>query len=69
MTAANDTIEITANCTFCYKSVTVRAPRQGYANWQDGALIQDAMPTLTPGEREFLISRICEPCFDATFKE
>ena len=32
-----------------------------------GVLIQDAMPYLSTGEREFLISETCEPCFDAMF--
>lgn len=27
-----------------------------YTEWQRGALIQNAMPNLTPDEREFLIS-------------
>lgn len=29
-------------------------------NWQRGALIQDALPDLTPAEREFLISGMTE---------
>jgi len=29
-----------------------------FENWQNGMLIQDAMPNLTPDEREFLITGI-----------
>ena len=33
--------------------------------WQDGELIQQALPYLTPAERELLISRTCGECFEA----
>jgi hypothetical protein len=29
-----------------------------FENWQNGMLIQDAMPNLTPDEREFLMTGI-----------
>jgi hypothetical protein len=35
--------------------------------WEGGELIQDAMPYLSAGERELLISGICETCFDKIF--
>jgi hypothetical protein len=35
--------------------------------WRDGAFIQDVMPHLTPGEREFLISGVTEEEWDAVF--
>ena len=34
-----------------------------------GVLIQDAMPYLSAGEREFLKTEICETCFDAMFAD
>jgi hypothetical protein len=33
-----------------------------YDNWQGGELIQNAMPDLTPTEREQLISHLCPAC-------
>ena len=36
-------------------------------SWQNGALIQDAMPYLSADEREILISGICGECFDNMF--
>jgi len=35
--------------------------------WQEGALIQNAMPYLGADEREILISGICGRCFDGLF--
>ena len=37
--------------------------------WEDGELIQDAMPYLSAGERELLISGVCGKCFDKMFEE
>ena len=38
-----------------------------YQSWQNGKLIQDAMPYLTISQRELLISGICGTCFDKMF--
>lgn len=35
--------------------------------WQNGTLIQDAMPQLSDSARELLISHTCGECFDALF--
>lgn len=56
-------------CRQCHMIRTVQISREDFSQWQDGVLIQNAMPYLTPGERELLISRICEPCFDKMFAD
>ena len=40
-----------------------------YDAWRDGTLIQDAMPNLTPDEREFLITGITSEEWDKEYKE
>ncbi len=40
---------------------------EDYKAWENGKVIQDAMPYLTPGEREVLISGTCGSCFDKMF--
>lgn len=40
-----------------------------WQRWQEGELIQVAMPYLSDAEREMMISEICETCFDAMFPE
>lgn len=36
--------------------------------WSRGQLIQDAMPNLTPAEREFIMTGMLEDEFDSLFK-
>lgn len=53
-----------ANCIFCGKIHAVKVPRKEYFNWSiKGILIQDAMPSVSVDDREFLISNICSKCF------
>jgi hypothetical protein len=38
-------------------------------NWENGMLIQKAMPNLTPDEREFILTGITPGEWDSTFGE
>ena len=60
------TLTVYKTCIFCGKCVEISVPREGYEQWEAGALIQNAMPELTSDEREILISSVCGPCFDNT---
>ncbi len=40
-----------------------------YESWANGALIQDAMPNITPDEREFIITGCTPDDFDFLFLE
>ncbi len=63
-------IPVDVRCTFCGETITILCPQEGYEKWKAGeGHIQNLMPELTPGERELLISRTCEPCFDRLCKE
>jgi hypothetical protein len=61
------TIKIDITCPFCGKEYQVEVPEDGYNRWLDGELIQRAMPTVVPEDREALISGICTECWDKTF--
>lgn len=61
-----DTI-IAITCPFCGADHEVEVNFQEYVNWVAGELIQNAMPSLTPTEREQLISHICPKCQDTVF--
>ena len=63
----NNTIEVRVRCPFCGKTYEVTVPEDGYRRWQDGELIQRAMPEVSPTDREALISGICEECWNKTF--
>lgn len=53
------------NCSMVY---VLHYNRQDMIDWLSGSLlIQDAMPYLTSGERELLLSNTCDSCFDNMF--
>ena len=57
------------NCTMCGDEHTLRIAPADIIGWRNGAYIQDAMPYLSPAERELLISATCGDCFDSLFGE
>lgn len=54
--------KIEKECPFCGQVTTVEVPFEQYILWEMGELIQNAMPDLTPTEREVLISGLCPKC-------
>ncbi len=62
-------VEFGATCLKCGDTSTITAAPEDVINWQNGQLIQDAMPYLDAGERELLISKTCGRCFDEMFGE
>ena len=56
-------------CRKCGTTVQIHVIGPDYDRWKSGELIQNAMPYLTPDEREILISGTCGPCFDRMFGE
>ena len=56
-------------CPFCGKEHSVEVSESAFYKWQNGALIQNAMPTLSATEREQLISHICPACQENLFGE
>lgn len=64
-----DTMEVMATCRFCGTTHTLTVDINDYFDWQNGKHIQDAMPYLTPAERELLISQTCQTCWDKMFAD
>lgn len=56
-------------CIMCGELKTVEIPGPELYRYRQGALIQDALKSVSSGDREFLMTGICAPCFDETFKE
>lgn len=54
--------DVDLTCPFCGEDHTVKVSLAGYIKWERGELIQNAMPDLTPIEREQLISGLCPKC-------
>lgn len=57
------------NCFMCKTKHIVVIPEDDFQKWQDGEFISEAMPYLSAGTRELLISQMCGTCFDKMFKE
>ncbi|NLD21637.1 MAG: hypothetical protein GX664_04025 [Bacteroidales bacterium] len=58
----------TTNCIICGKQYSFEVSDEGYKRWLEGEHIQYALPTLTPDQREIMISGICGKCFDKMFE-
>ena len=56
-------------CVHCRQVQTIMLSKTGIEAYQKGALMQDAFPELTAGQREMLISGTCDTCWDKLFTE
>jgi len=64
---ANNLVKVVRTCPQCGKEQSLQVNYEEYQNWRDGMLIQRAFKSLTAGQREILMTGICEPCWDAMF--
>ena len=62
-------ITVITVCPFCGKAHEVECNEVDYLDWQDGELIQNAMPYLSAQEREYLITGICGSCWCVMFTD
>jgi len=51
-------------CCSCGTIYFVECRASAYLDWKNGQHIQNAMPELSEGQRELLISQTCEGCFE-----
>ena len=58
---------VAVDCVQCKETHHLTVGAADLDTWNNGELIQNAMPYLTAGEREILISGVCETCFDNMF--
>ena len=63
-----DKITCTKTCPLCGKTHSMQFDRVAYEKGikrrNAGALIQDAFPTFTADEREFILGGICDTCWN-----
>lgn len=64
-------VTVRAKCIACRTEHTLNIPTAEWTRWERGAgeHIQFAMPSLSPADRELLISSICGTCFDDMLDE
>lgn len=56
-----------ALCTYCETRYDFMVDPEGFARWQNGQHIQNALPDNTPAERELILNHMCGTCFDQMF--
>lgn len=60
----------TTVCMFCGNAGLVKnVPLDGLERWAAGAYIQDALPSLSAGDRQQLMTGTHDACFDNAFPE
>lgn len=63
-------IILKVTCNVCNKTYELPVYEEDYNKYMaHECMVQDAFPYLTPGQRELLISGICDSCFDNLFAE
>jgi|TARA_R110000744_G_C18975181_1_gene518612 hypothetical protein len=66
----NPITTMTIACQHCKAEQTFSAPAVNFLAWENGqAHIQNALPMLTPSEREMLTSQTCGDCWIEIFGE
>jgi hypothetical protein len=58
---------VKGNCVFTGNEYQCEVPFEGLKKWQEGELIQAALPNVTADDREFLISGISPAGWKSTF--
>ena len=58
---------VAVDCIRCAETQHITTKTEDLDSWENGELIQNAMPYLSDNEREILISGVCGTCFDNMF--
>jgi len=58
---------VQGNCVFTGEAYACLVPTAGLQRWRDGELIQRALPSVSPENREFIISGISPTGWDRQF--
>lgn len=66
-TPDGEKVIIKTKCPMCRQTTDLEVPLRGFYLWRSGSLIQDALPELTPPQREQLITGMCDPCWKRLF--
>jgi hypothetical protein len=59
---------IEKQCPRCGQTNTLEVKTLGFEMWQKGSFIQDALPELTPSQREILQTGIDAKCWEEIFQ-
>ena len=60
---------IIKTCISCKKEYKIEVNTSDLYSYMNGKLVQNAFPYLSAGERELLVSGVCDKCFIDMFKD
>lgn len=61
---ASQFMELKVKCMFCDEIRVLNVPYAGYQQWLSGYKhIQDALPEVSPEDREMIVSKMCDTCW------
>lgn len=58
---------LNVTCINCKEHHQIEVYEEDYVNWENGMLIQEALPYVDPDTRELLISGMCGRCMEVMF--
>jgi len=61
------TTVVAVPCRCCNEVTELKVDFEQFTKWQQGELIQNALPELNADQRELLISGTCPTCWDMMF--
>jgi hypothetical protein len=65
-----ETTTFQTQCVFCHTIHTITVDAEKFNRWRAGGEhIQNVWPSMTPDEREIMISGTCSGCWDTYMKE
>lgn len=61
-------LTVNVTCVYCDCDYSIDVNEDDYMNWKNGeGFIQDLLPYLTAAQRELLISKTCDDCWEGLF--
>jgi len=64
----DDCMTVRVGCRMCGETKDLEVVPQDWVDWQDGKLVQDALPYIDYRDRELLISGTCRKCWSDMFE-
>ena len=62
-------VPVVGRCPFCGNTIEISVDEKEFEAWENGELVQNAFPSLTPTQRELFITGTCFDCQSNIFDE
>lgn len=62
-------IRLSIRCAMCTELHFISVEKDDFDRYKNGEKVQNAFPYLNDGQRELIISQLCNECFDKMFPD